>query len=85
MSFLKQILLLLSELDIHSKTSIMSHWIHSAHRQFKTLGMDSRVVPIYGSIFVLKSPRVAYVNYRDLDIERINEDGILTSYEKASI
>lgn len=39
----------------------------------------------YMAPFVSKSPRAAYVNYRDLDIGRNNEDGIPTSYEEASV
>lgn len=38
----------------------------------------------YMTPFVSKSPRVAYVNYRDLDIGTNNEDGIPISYEEAS-
>ncbi|KAG6583542.1 Berberine bridge enzyme-like 26, partial [Cucurbita argyrosperma subsp. sororia] len=39
----------------------------------------------YMTPFVSKSPRAAYVNYRDLDIGRNNEEGIPTSYEEASV
>ncbi|KAE8702981.1 hypothetical protein F3Y22_tig00110478pilonHSYRG00157 [Hibiscus syriacus] len=38
----------------------------------------------YMAPFVSKSPREAYINYRDLDIERNNDDG-KTSYKKASV
>ncbi|XP_022970251.1 berberine bridge enzyme-like 18 [Cucurbita maxima] len=39
----------------------------------------------YMTPFVSKSPRAAYINNKDLDIGRNNEDGIPTSYEEASI
>lgn len=39
----------------------------------------------YMAAFVSKSPRAAYVNYRDLDIGRNNAFGIPTSYEQARV
>lgn len=45
----------------------------------------SREVYDYMAPFVLKSPRSAYVNYRDLDIGMNNKFGKTTSYKQASI
>ncbi|KAG6607170.1 Berberine bridge enzyme-like 26, partial [Cucurbita argyrosperma subsp. sororia] len=45
----------------------------------------SREVYEYMAPFVSKSPRAAYVNYRDLDIGTNNEDGTPTSFEEASV
>ncbi|MBA0585162.1 hypothetical protein Gorai_015950 [Gossypium raimondii] len=43
-----------------------------------------RTLYSYMGPFVSKSPRAAYVNYRDLDIGRNNDDG-KTSYKQASV
>ncbi|KAK4486974.1 hypothetical protein RD792_006289 [Penstemon davidsonii] len=39
----------------------------------------------YMAPFVSKSPRTAYLNYRDLDIGRNNDEGNITSYKQASV
>ncbi|XP_022970397.1 berberine bridge enzyme-like 18 [Cucurbita maxima] len=39
----------------------------------------------YMTPFVSRSPRAAYMNYKDLDIGKNNEDGIPTSYDEASV